>query len=56
VDVDNSVVFYEALHRHKVSAQMVLFRQGQHGFFLISRDEWLQQVYAWLEQNGWTKP
>lgn len=56
VDVDNSVVFYEALHHHKVSAQMVLFRQGQHGFFLISRDEWLQQVYAWLEQNGWTKP
>lgn len=56
VDVDNSVVFYEALHHHNVSAQMVLFRQGQHGFFLISRDEWLQQVYKWLEQNGWIKP
>jgi len=56
VDVDNSVVFYEALHHHKVSAQMVLFRQGQHGFFLISRDEWLQQAYTWMEQNGWMKP
>ena len=56
VDVDNSVVFYEALHHHKVPAQMVLFRQGQHGFFLISRDEWLQQAYTWMEQNGWMKP
>lgn len=56
VDVDNSVVFYEALHHHKVPAQMVLFRQGQHGFLLISRHEWLQQVYTWLEQNGWAKP
>jgi acetyl esterase/lipase len=56
VDVDNSVVFYEALHHHKIPAQMVLFRQGQHGFFLISRDEWLQQAYTWMEQNGWMKP
>ena len=56
VDVDNSVVFYEALHHHKVSAQMVLFRQGQHGFFLISRDEWLEQAYTWMEQNGWMNP
>jgi len=56
VDVDNSVVFYEALHHHHVSAQMVLFRQGQHGFFLFPRDEWLQQVYAWLMQNDWMKP
>jgi acetyl esterase/lipase len=56
VDVDNSVGFYEALHHHKVSAQMVLFRQGQHGFFLISPDEWLQQVYMWMAQNGWMRP
>jgi acetyl esterase/lipase len=56
VDVDNSVVFYEALHHHKVSAQMILFRQGQHGLFLISRDEWLRQAYTWMEQNGWMKP
>lgn len=56
VDVDNSVVFYEALHHHQVSAQMVLFRQGQHGLFLISRDQWFEQVYTWLAQNGWMKP
>lgn len=56
VDVDNSVAFYEALHHHQVSAQMVLFRQGQHGLFLISRSQWLEQVYTWLAQNGWMKP
>lgn len=56
VDVDNSVMFYEALHHHNVSAQMVLFRQGEHGLFLITREEWLGIVYKWMEQNGWIKP
>jgi acetyl esterase/lipase len=56
VDVDNSVAFYEALHHHHVPAQMVLFRQGQHGLLLIPRDEWLEEAYRWLQQNGWMKP
>lgn len=55
VDVDNSVVFYEALRRHHVSAQMVLYGQGGHGFFPMSRDEWIQQVYYWMELNGWMR-
>jgi len=55
VDVDNSVVFYEALRRHHVSAQMVLYGQGGHGFFPMSRGEWIQQVYYWMELNGWMR-
>jgi acetyl esterase/lipase len=56
VDVDNSVLFYEALRHHHVSAQMVLFRQGQHGLFLIPRQDWLDEVFKWLEENGWMRP
>ena len=55
VDVDNSVMFYEALRRHNVQAQMVLFAKGGHGFFTMSRDEWIEQVYYWMKLNGWMK-
>ena len=56
VDVENSVVFYEALHRHQVAAEAILFASGDHGFFNIPRDEWMQPVFAWMARNGWMKP
>jgi acetyl esterase/lipase len=55
VDVDNSVVFYEALHHHNVPAEMVLLAGGNHGFFTIPRSEWMQPVLRWLARNGWMK-
>jgi len=53
VDVNHSLVFYEALHRHQVPAEMVLFAKGNHGFLEIPRDEWQQPLLCWLVKNGW---
>jgi acetyl esterase/lipase len=56
VDVDNSIVFYEALRRAGVPVEMHLFEKGQHGFFLISRDRWQSEVMQWLTLNNWLNP
>lgn len=56
VDVDNSIAFFEALRRHKVPVEMMIFPKGDHGLFLITRDEWIQPMYKWMTRNGWMKP
>lgn len=56
VDVNNSVEFFEALRRHKVPVEMIIFPKGDHGFFLITRDEWMQPMFAWMTRNAWMKP
>jgi len=56
VDVDNSVVFFEALRHHKVPVEMMIFPKGDHGFFLITRDEWIQPVFRWMTRNAWMMP
>ena len=56
VDVDNSVQFYEALHHHEVAAELLILPKGNHGFFGVSRDQWIQPLFEWLARNGWMKP
>jgi acetyl esterase/lipase len=56
VDVDNSVVFFEALRRADVPAETRLFQKGQHGFFLMPRDRWQSAIMDWLTTNGWLSP
>jgi acetyl esterase/lipase len=56
VDVDNSVVFFEALRRAGVPVEARLFQKGQHGFFLMPRDRWQGAIMEWLTQNGWLSP
>ena len=53
VDVDNSILFYEALRRVGVPVEARLFEKGQHGFILIPRDLWHSAIFDWLEGNGW---
>jgi len=53
VDVDNSVVFFEALRRASVPVEARLFEKGQHGFFLMPRDRWQAVIMEWLTSNGW---
>lgn len=53
VDVDNSIVFFEALRRAGVPVETRLFEKGQHGFFLIPRDRWQTPIMDWLTANGW---
>ena len=53
VDVDNSIVFFEALRHANVPVEMTLFAKGEHGFFLLPRDRWESIIQGWLETNGW---
>jgi acetyl esterase/lipase len=56
VDVDNSIVFFEALRRAGVPVEARLFQKGQHGFFLLPRDRWQGTIMEWLTTNGWLSP
>ena len=56
VDVDNSVVFFEALRHAGVPVETRLFQKGQHGFFLLPRDRWQGAIMDWLATNGWLGP
>jgi len=53
VDVDNSILFFEALRRAGVPVEARLFQAGQHGFFLMPRDRWQGAVMDWIASNGW---
>jgi acetyl esterase/lipase len=53
VDVDNSIVFFEALRRAGVPVEALLFQKGQHGFFMMPRDQWQTPILDWLSANGW---
>ena len=56
VDVDNSIVFFEALRHAGVPVEARLFQKGQHGFFLLPRDRWQGAIMDWLATNGWLSP
>lgn len=53
VDVDNSVMFFEALRHAGVPVEAHLFEKGQHGLFLMPRDRWQGIIMDWLTSNGW---
>jgi len=53
VDVDNSIVFFEALRHAGVPVEAHLFEKGQHGLFLMPRDRWQGAIMDWLSENGW---
>ncbi len=53
VDVDNSIVFFEALRHAGVPVAMRIFEKGQHGFILIPRDQWQSAIMDWLTTNRW---
>lgn len=52
VDVDNSIVFYQALRHAGVPVEMRLFEKGQHGFFMMPRDRWQAPIIEWLTMRG----
>ena len=56
VDVDNSIVFFEALRRAGVPVEARFFQRGQHGFFMMPRDQWQAPILEWLTSNGWLCP
>ena len=53
VDVENSVVVFDALRRVGVPVEACLFQKGEHGFFLMPRDRWQGAIMEWIVSNGW---
>ena len=56
VPAANSVVFYEALLRHHVKAELHLYQEGGHGFGMknpTTSDRWMDRCRNWLMTNGW---
>ncbi|MGA9659331.1 MAG: alpha/beta hydrolase [Asticcacaulis sp.] len=56
VDVDNSIIFFEALRHAGVSVEAHLYEKGQHGLYLMPRDVWQADIMDWLTSNGWLSP
>lgn len=55
VPVQNSLMFYEALLKAKVKAEMHIFQAGGHGFGLYnatSKEHWFNWCASWLNANG----
>jgi len=56
VDIDNSIVYFEALRHAGVPAEAQFFDKGQHGFPLLPRDRWQGAIMDWITANGWLSP
>lgn len=58
VKPENSVLFYQALVRHKVKAELHIYQGGGHGFGMTnpsSKDSWMERCANWLDANGWMR-
>jgi acetyl esterase/lipase len=57
VPVENSIMFYEALRRAGVSAEMHLYDKGPHGFGtapgLGPTSEWPKRLEEWMLSHAW---
>ncbi len=54
VDVDNSIVFYEALRHNNVPVEMHLYPKGDHGFVLkLPTEAWMNPLFGWMNANNW---
>lgn len=60
VPVENSILFYQALTRAKVPAEMYLFEQGGHGMGmrdgLANASQWPRRAEEWLRSRGLLTP
>ena len=59
VPVENSLLFYRALRKHKVPAAMHIYETGGHGFGMYRgdrpADRWPELLGDWLKQRGLTR-
>ncbi|SHN36362.1 alpha/beta hydrolase [Chitinophaga sp. CF418] len=58
VPVQNSLLFYEALVKAGVKAEMHIYQNGGHGFDLhnqSTKDEWFDRCMNWMAANGLLK-
>jgi acetyl esterase/lipase len=55
VPVANSIRFFEALQRHKVPVELIVYPSGGHGFGLnnaTTSDRWIDRCRQWLHSQG----
>jgi len=56
VDVNNSIVFYQALQKNGVDAELHLFPKGNHGFTQrLPLDEWMDPMLGFLKRTRMLK-
>jgi acetyl esterase/lipase len=59
VPIMNSVLFYSALVKNKVSAEMHIYRHGAHGAGLALQNPelrgWTEDLFGWMKANGWAQ-
>ena len=58
VKSENSIVFYQALVKHHVPAEMHLYPKGGHGYGMnnpTTEDFWMDRCRNWMKSNGWLK-
>lgn len=56
VKVENSLIFYQALRKNKVQAEMLIYPKGGHGFGLnnsTTTSKWMDECQKWMLSNGW---
>ncbi len=54
----NSVLFYQALLKNNVRAELHIYQGGGHGFGMKmknSTDLWMERCINWMSTNGWLK-
>jgi acetyl esterase/lipase len=55
VPVQNSLVYYSALHKHKVPCELHVFEKGRHGIGLAkghAAEKWPELCHRWLVARG----
>jgi acetyl esterase/lipase len=52
VDVDNSILYFEALRHHNVPAEMHIYQKGGHGF-IFGHPGWMDPIIAWMKYSKW---
>nr|WP_233174010.1 alpha/beta hydrolase [Pedobacter sp. ASV19] len=53
VDVNNSIVFYQALQKNGVDAELHLFAKGNHGFTQrLPVSEWMEPMLSFMKREG----
>jgi acetyl esterase/lipase len=48
VDVDNSIVYFEALRHHNVPVEMHIYPKGGHGF-VFGHKGWMDPLFQWMK-------
>lgn len=58
VNPNNSIVFYQALLKHHIAAEIHIYQNGGHGFGMhnpTTKEEWIDRCQNWMDANGWLK-